>query len=124
MKRHAIHSPAFRREDDRGELLEILDQGSWTSLLSGRMKPGSVMGNHYHKITNIFFFLTRGSAQVSTVHAQTGERDRFRLEPRQGVMLEPGESHAIRFLEESEFIMLKSRRYDPADPDTFPLEAE
>ena len=34
-------------------------------------------------------------------------------------MLRFNESHAIRFLEESEFIMLKSQKYESDDPDTY-----
>jgi hypothetical protein len=37
----------------------------------------------------------------------------------QGVILNTNESHAIRFIEESDFVMLKSLRYNPADPDTY-----
>ena len=80
------------------------------------------MGNHYHKLTTVFFFLTRGSARIRTVHVQTGERDEFTLPANRGVMLKTNESHAICFLEESDFILLKSRRYDPADPDTYPFD--
>ena len=79
------------------------------------------MGNHYHRKTRVFFFLQSGAAEVRTVHAETGARDAFALEAGQGVVLEPGESHAIRFTADSDWLMLKSQAYDPADPDTYPL---
>ena len=115
----AMLGPSFRREDARGTLVEILNTGSWASLLSGSMKRDAVLGNHYHKSTAVFFFLTRGRARIRTVDVHTGMRDDFVLSADQGVQLVAGESHAICFLEDSEFLMLKSRAHTEADLDTF-----
>jgi dTDP-4-dehydrorhamnose 3,5-epimerase-like enzyme len=112
--------PTFQRTDDRGTFIEVLNSGRWEALIFGRMQSGAVMGNHYHRKTEIFFFLTKGSARIDTVHVETQARGSLSLLAEQGVVLEANESHAIRFLEDSEFIMLKSLRHDPADPDTFP----
>jgi quercetin dioxygenase-like cupin family protein len=121
---HDKIAPSFERTDDRGLFQEILNDGHWENLIRGRMNPGAVIGNHYHKKTVVFFYLTTGSAQVKTVNVDTGAREDFGLHANQGILLKVNESHAIRFHEESEFIMLKSLRYDPADPDTygFPVE--
>jgi hypothetical protein len=54
------------------------------------------------------------------VNVESGATDEFLLGGNEGVFLEPGESHAIRFLVNSQFLMLKSEPYDPADPDTIP----
>ncbi|MGB6064390.1 MAG: hypothetical protein WBG50_06255 [Desulfomonilaceae bacterium] len=116
---HAILNPSFERIDDRGIFREVLNDGRWEALICGRMKPDAVMGNHYHKRTVIFFCLTMGSAKITTIHVETGEKDAFLLKSGQGVILNTNESHAIRFVEESDFVMLKSLRYDPADPDTY-----
>ncbi len=61
---------------------------------------------------------------TKTVGVYTQERDEFTLGAHEGVILPTGESHAIVFLEDSGFIMLKSVRYDPDDPDTFPYPVE
>ena len=111
--------PIFERKDSRGVFCEVLNGGEWKTLLCGRMKAEAVMGNHYHKKTQVFFYLTKGAVKVSTVHIETGERDHFNLAANQGVVLKTNESHVIRFLEESEFVMLKSKCYVPEDPDTF-----
>lgn len=118
---HQVLPLSFERVDDRGVFQEVLNEGHWEALLRGEMRTGAVMGNHYHRRTVIFFHLTRGAAQIKTVHVNTGERDEFTLGAGQGVLLRPEESHAIRFLEDSEFIMLKSVKYNPQDPDTFPF---
>jgi dTDP-4-dehydrorhamnose 3,5-epimerase-like enzyme len=116
---HQIIAPSFERRDERGTFQEILNDGRWESLIHGNMKSGAVMGNHYHKHTSIFFYLTTGSVTIRTVNVGSGEKDEFHLGPGQGTILQINESHVIRFLKESEFIMLKSHKYDPDDPDTY-----
>jgi hypothetical protein len=118
---HRVVTPGFERRDGRGVFREVLNGFSAQTLVTGTMREGAVMGNHYHRKTRVFFYLGRGEASVRTVHAETGARDEFSLGENQGVFLEPNESHAIRFHTESEFIMLKSLRYDPEDPDTYEL---
>jgi hypothetical protein len=98
---------------------EALNQGKWESLLTGVMNPGAALGNHYHKKTVVFLYLTRGAAVINTVHVETGKTDSFELRAPAGVILNTFESHVIKFVEESEFIMLKSSAYDPSDPDTY-----
>jgi dTDP-4-dehydrorhamnose 3,5-epimerase-like enzyme len=121
---HELVTPSFDRKDDRGAFQEILNGGHWEALIRGTMKPGAVMGNHFHRKTVIFFYLTSGSARIATVHVDTGEKDRFVLTGGQGVILSTDESHAIRFVDDSEFIMLKSLKYDPQNPDTYPYPVE
>ncbi len=116
---HNLLTPSFTRSDQRGTLTEVLNDGHWESLLTGSMTPGAVMGNHYHNETLVFFFLVQGVAAVRTVNVATQARDSFMLTSGQGVILHTGESHVIEFVQPSDFIMLKSLRYDPANPDTF-----
>jgi mannose-6-phosphate isomerase-like protein (cupin superfamily) len=116
--RHTVVTPGLSRKDERGLFTEIVAGFPAKALLSGRMKAGSVMGNHYHERTRVFFYVQDGSVEVRTVDVTTGGRDRFTLESGQGVVLEPGVSHAIRFTAESSWLMLKSEAHDPNNPDT------
>lgn len=116
---HEVLGPRFERRDDRGVFRELLTGFPAGTVISGEMDAGAVMGNHYHRRTRVFFHLLAGSADVRTVNVESGARDAFSLAESQGVLLEPGESHAIRFREKSRFLMLKSEPYDPGDPDTF-----
>lgn len=119
-----ILKPVFERQDERGLFRELLNTGTWESLIYSRMNPDAVIGNHYHKQTMIFLYLLSGSAEVKTVHVESGKRDRIVMEAGTGIVLQPYYSHAIRFIGESEAIMLKSRRYNDADPDTYPFPVE
>lgn len=116
---HDIVKPSFERKDERGVFKEVLNEGTWEALICGTMKPHSVMGNHYHKETLVFFYISSGSASIRTVHVHTRQRDSFSLAGGHGVFLRTNEAHEIKFLEDSEFVMLKSLKYDPAAPDTF-----
>ena len=116
---HQPRPAGHERVDDRGRLVEVLNEGTWRSVLTGTMKAGAIMGNHYHKHTVVYFYLLGGSAMVRTVHVESGRRDELSLRPGSGVFLPVMESHAIQFIEPSSFIMLKSRPYDPKEPDTY-----
>lgn len=115
---HAILRPLFERRDDRGVFRELLSGFPAGTVVCGDMSAGAVMGNHYHRRTRVFFHLLAGRASVATIDVESGATESFPLEENEGVFLEPGESHAIRFLADSRFLMLKSEPYDPADPDT------
>jgi dTDP-4-dehydrorhamnose 3,5-epimerase-like enzyme len=117
---HEIVTAAFERNDERGVFREVLNGFEARTFVCGEMKEGAVLGNHFHKRTRVFFYLTRGAAQISTLNVESGEKDSLCLNENQGVFFEVNESHVVRFTVDSEFVMLKSLAYDPADPDTFP----
>lgn len=121
---HEILKPVFERSDQRGVFQELLNTGTWESVIFTRMHPGATLGNHYHKKTDLFVYLLRGAAEIRTVDVESGEQDRFMLESGSGVILQSFQSHAIRFVQESEAIILKSCRFDKADPDTYPFPLE
>jgi dTDP-4-dehydrorhamnose 3,5-epimerase-like enzyme len=121
---HSILRPLFERRDDRGVFRELLSGFPAGTVVCGNMSAGAVMGNHYHRRTRVFFHLLAGRATVTTVDVESRATEGFSLEENDGVFLEPGESHAIRFLVDSQFLMLKSEPYDPADPDTIPYPVE
>ncbi len=120
---HQILGARFERRDDRGVFREVLTGFPAGTVVCGRMNARAVMGNHYHRRTRVFFYLLAGEADVRTVDVDTGTKEGFRLGENQGVFFEPGQSHSIRFGVDSEFLMVKSLPYDPADPDTieFPV---
>ena len=112
------------RVDDRGRFVEIIAEGEWRAVIHGEMRDGAVMGNHYHAVTRIYFYITKGSADVDVVRVGTKEKRRTHLLAGKGIYLEAGEAHAIRFREASEFILLKSHPHDPTDSDTFPFKID
>ena len=111
--------PSFVRQDDRGTFIDVVAGGRWETVITGKMKAGAVLGNHYHKLTEMFFFVAEGRCRVDLECVRAGRRWCVEVSSGQGLHLHSFESHAIRFDVESTFILLKSRAYDPADPDTY-----
>ncbi len=109
--------PTFERRDARGLFWELLNEGQWQSVLHGTMAPKAVMGNHYHRRTDVCFFLLTGTARVVCVDPRTTRRAERTLQAREGLLLKRGLAHAIRFETEAMFLMLKSARYKPEAPD-------
>lgn len=119
-----LQAPTFKRVDDRGTLVEVANAGPWETVLAGTMRRGAVLGNHYHKQTRMFFFLLQGEARVDVVDVISGRRCSRRVTAGEGMYLECGEAHAIRFSQESNYLLLKSRRFSPADADTIAFVVE
>jgi mannose-6-phosphate isomerase-like protein (cupin superfamily) len=115
-----IVEPVFERQDARGTFQEIIRGQEWRTVIVGHMHAGSEMGHHYHLETLIFFYLTNGTAQVTIENVETRERQQLELHVGQGVLIPPGHSHVIHYLQESDFLLLKSLSYDPENPDTTP----
>jgi len=116
---HDIIQPSFSRQDERGTLHELMNSGIWQSIITGEMKSGAIMGNHYHKETEVFFFLFSGALDAITEHVDTKSQDQFSLKAMQGVILNTNESHKLTFTEPSHYLLLKSKPYDPENPDTY-----
>lgn len=119
MSEDRILRPTFTREDERGLLRELLNEGEWRSIVTGEMVASSNMGNHYHKETLVFFFLLTGRADVILEDVATGERGTLQLRALEGIIFQTYESHVLTFTEPTQYIMLKSLPYDPANPDTY-----
>lgn len=114
-----VVTPVFERADQRGSFVEAVNRGPWESLSHGGMGKGAILGQHYHKKTDVFFYLSDGSADVLIEDVRSRVRYGVVLAARQGVIFKPFETHRIRFLEDSRFMMLKSRAFSPDDPDIF-----
>ena len=119
-----LSEPTHVREDTRGSFIEVVNEGPWEAVITGSMKAGAVLGRHYHRVTDMLFHLIDGAVEVSIVEVESGASSRISVGPRQSVRLNANEAHAIRFLEESRYLLLKSRRYDADDPDTYPFPVE
>ncbi len=115
-----IVEPIFTRSDARGLFQEISRDQLWATVIVGRFHAQGELGHHYHLKTTLLVFLVSGSAVAIIENIDTQTRHKTELITGQGIYLPPGCSHVIRFHQESEFLILKSLPYDPADPDTYP----
>ncbi len=114
-----ILTPTFVRHDERGDFFEMLNGSKWKNISYGKMKKGSVMGNHYHKKTRVFFFILSGSARIENVNVKTKKRKSCVLFSNEGILFGPYFSHAVIFKEKSLFLMGKEKTYNKETPDTY-----
>ena len=117
-----FQGPIFEREDERGTFAELVNTGTWESLVHCQMKAGAVMGNHYHDHTIVLIYLLEGAAEVKTVGVRSGEVRETSVKAFQGYVFRPEEARVIRYLQESTVLLMKSHRYDPDDPDLIDYE--
>ncbi len=117
-------APSFVRNDERGLFVEIVNEGPWETIIHGSMKTSAEMGNHYHRECRAYFYLMSGRAQIMVRHLIDNSVDEVELHAGQGVYLLPFQTHLIRYLEDSDFILLKSYRYRNDNPDMFFCKVE
>jgi len=77
------------------------------------------MGNHYHKQTRLYFCVIQGEARVDIVDVEWTAGKTKRLGRGEGVLVAPGQAHSIRFLQDTTYILLKSRPDREVESDTF-----
>lgn len=114
-------SRLYERIDKRGLFREYANgnQG-WKSINQGLMGKGAIMGNHYHKKSRALFFILSGSADflIKKIGTKAATK-RFVLREGEGVLIEPYETHTIKFREKSGFLLLKSRKFSQKDKDLY-----
>jgi mannose-6-phosphate isomerase-like protein (cupin superfamily) len=84
------------------------------------MKKDKTMGNHYHRECRAFFYLISGKTEIRIKHLIDNTSDTVSLKAGQGIYFLPFEVHKVHYLEDSNFILLKSYRYRDDAPDIFP----
>ncbi|MCA1962088.1 MAG: hypothetical protein LDL33_15000 [Desulfomonile sp.] len=117
-------APTFVRKDERGLFVEIVNEGPWETIIHGSMAKNAEMGNHYHRECRAYFYLISGRARIAVRHLIDNSMDEVELVAGQGVYLLPFETHVIQYLEDSDFILMKSYRYRNDNPDIYPCKVE
>lgn len=104
--------------DGRGAL-HVLTSGTrpWRELCRIECRPGALRGNHYHAVTTELLFVLRGSVHV-TVRTLAGQLLHDGVLPAgMGVVLEPGEAHAVRALADTELLSARTTPFTEESPD-------
>ncbi len=112
----------YQRKDSRGTFQEFINsETGWKAINGGFMDKNSIMGNHYHKKCRTLFFIIKGSARVlvKDVRKKDDKTEEVILKSSEGVIFEKFETHAIKFNEDSIFLLLKDKKFDQNDQDIF-----
>ena len=54
----------FTKEDARGKMIGLVNEGNWKELNFFSTKPNQIRGNHYHKKTDELFIILKGRIKV------------------------------------------------------------
>lgn len=116
--------PSYKRQDDRGTFLELVNGEQWLSINSGYMKQDAVLGNHYHLDNTIHFITLDATVRVEIQNVVTKEYSYDILTPGEGVIIPTNEAHRLTFITPGHFILLKSMTYFEEHNDIFPFDIE
>jgi quercetin dioxygenase-like cupin family protein len=113
--------PSF--EDDRGKIIDLLENENVNAVTLITFKRGAVRGNHYHKQTTQWNYVISGSIKlVSQVPGESVVETV--MKPGDFVVTGPNVRHALVGLEESQLLVFTKgpRGGKEYETDTFRLE--
>lgn len=108
--------PYMMREDTRGRLVGLINEGSWEEFNYLETQAGQVRGNHYHRDTWEVFFIIEGEIEVVTQIPGQVETS-MTLHPGDVLMIEPGERHTFHCITTTRWINALSKRFEQDNPD-------
>ena len=81
--------------------------------------PGTVRGNHYHKVKREFVYLLRGEVSLIVRDVETGGRGTVSLRGGELVLIEPGVAHAMVITGAGMAVEFAQTRFNDADTQRF-----
>ena len=96
--------------DARGDILGIVQHGTWQEMNYITTKAHVLRGNHYHKETYELIFVVKGKIKLTVRDiVKDNLNETFFFNVGEAFILEPMENHTIETLEDSAWINLLSR---------------
>jgi len=92
-------------EDERGQILDILEKEIIDGVTIISSKKGAIRGNHYHKESVQYTFVLKGRLKLFT-QMPGGEIQITIIKPGDLVFTPPVEKHALVAEEDAEFLVL------------------
>jgi quercetin dioxygenase-like cupin family protein len=110
-------------QDERGKIVDLLVNERIDAITYITFKPGAVRGNHFHRLTTQWTFVTKGrltyacgdtGSEPATITISTGDL----------VVAHPNEAHAFEALEDAEILVFTRgpRAGFDYEKDTYRLE--
>lgn len=85
---------------------------------SFKARKDSVLGNHFHRHTVEFFYVTQGSLEL-TIEYLTGGSETARYNKGDLFVVYPNQNHIIKALTYLEFLTFLSIKFDKKSPDVW-----
>ena len=123
--RKDIEEPLEFHEDNRGTILDIFYKKNIDHVAVINSKPGALRGNHYHKKSTQHMLITKGSLEYWYKDFDSASKAKhIVLQEGDLVTTPPFEIHALKIIEENEFIVFSEGQRGGKDyeADTFRVE--
>lgn len=108
-----ILSSEFVTKDSRRELQQLLT-ADIKQINNYHAERGAILGDHYHRSTTEYFYVTRGTFMVQV------SSNSFAANPGFFFRVDPGEKHTLEALtDKASFLTFLSEPYDNDRPDIY-----
>ncbi len=117
-----IETPVIFR-DDRGKIIDLVENENINAITTVTMKKGAVRGNHYHKFTTQWNYLMSGKVELIS-RFEESDKEKIVMAKGDLVVTFPDEQHVMVAVEDSELIVFTKgpRGGSEYESDTFRLE--
>ena len=108
----------------QGELAQIYDAEEPVRYLAClQLLPGTVRGNHYHKVKRECVYLVQGELTLVVRDVHTSAREALTLRPGELALVEPGVAHAMVVATGGVAVEFAQSRFDAEDTFRYPCAA-
>jgi mannose-6-phosphate isomerase-like protein (cupin superfamily) len=104
------------REDARGKLIGLMNEGTWEEFNYLETKAGHMRGNHYHKHTRELFFIIEGEVDIEIIQPN-GIIVNDNVTSGDIILIEPYENHTFYCVTETKWINALTKRFEQGSPD-------
>jgi len=117
-----FYSNYFKKEDTRGTIIGLINEGNWKELNYFSTQPNQIRGNHFHKKTDELFIILKGKLKIQITRISInggleGESEFFLVKKGDVFIIPKMVHHVFNVLEESEWINALSFKMDNYSPD-------
>ena len=108
--------PEFTHSDSRRILTQLVTDNI-KQVNSYQVNKGCILGNHYHKDTNEYFYITKGSFALF-MHPCGSKKAISRILNKQSFFVaRSGYVHSLEALTNGEFLTFLTKPFDQKEPD-------
>jgi dTDP-4-dehydrorhamnose 3,5-epimerase-like enzyme len=109
-------------ENERGSLVEFITRKYNIKQVNILFSfANTVRGNHYHKITEEFFYVIDGKVKVALRNIKTGKTENFIVSSKESFTVTPYHYHTLEFLKDTQILSFYSKEFDINDTDIFTI---
>ena len=109
-------------DNDRGYLVEFISKNYNIEQVNILFSlANTIRGNHYHKITEEFFYIINGEVKVTLRNVKTNEIQHFTVVSKESFSVTPFHYHTLEFTRDTHILSFYSKEFDINNTDIYSL---